>query len=104
MPRPLRPRATAALSVCPATATDLSAHAVFGLEARTYRALLAAEHIPHARIGRRVVARVEDVLSALDRIARAGLDTSHDDVEREDDPQPETAAAVLDAIGKEIAQ
>jgi hypothetical protein len=71
MTRPTRTRSTAALAVAPATVTDRTAPLVLGLEPRAYRELVSRLHVPHARIGRRVVARVDDVLAAFDRIARA---------------------------------
>jgi hypothetical protein len=58
--------------VAPVTVSDLTAPAVLGLEPRSYRELLMREAVPHARLGHRVVARVEDVLEALDRIAGRG--------------------------------
>jgi len=67
----LRPKATAALSVAPATVTDRNCAAVLGLEGREFRDLLVREHVPHARRGQRVIARVEDVLLVVDRLASA---------------------------------
>jgi hypothetical protein len=62
-------RATAAISVAPATATDRTAHLVFGLEPRAFRNMIVARGIRHARIGRRLIVRVDDVLEALDALA-----------------------------------
>jgi hypothetical protein len=49
--------------------TDRTAPIVLGLEPRTFRDLVTRHQIRHTRIGRRVVARVEDVLAMLDRLA-----------------------------------
>jgi hypothetical protein len=77
--RRLRPKATAALVVAPITVTDLTCAVVLGLEPRVFRELVVDARIPHARIGRgkdrsghRVIVRVEDMLAAIDRIARRG--------------------------------
>jgi hypothetical protein len=70
--RSLRPRVTSALAVAPATVTDLTSPVVLGLEPRCFRELLAREKIAHARIGRRVVARLEAVLAAVDRLSSEG--------------------------------
>jgi len=67
--RPLLPRATASLAVVALTVTDRTCAAVLGLEPRVFRQLLISAKIPHARIGRRVVARADLVLAALDRLA-----------------------------------
>jgi hypothetical protein len=67
--RNLRPRATAALPVQPLTVSDRTAPALVGLEPRAFRELLEREHVPHAKIGRRVVARVACVLEAVDRLS-----------------------------------
>jgi hypothetical protein len=82
--RALRPKATSSLSITPATVSDLTAPAVIGLEAWQFRELLRDAQIPHARIGRRVVARVDLVVAAIDNLARqgdavAGAPTSDDD-------------------------
>lgn len=68
-PRPLRPRATAALVVAPVAVTDRTCAAVLGLEPRVFRELVARLRIRHATIGRRVIASVADVLAALERAA-----------------------------------
>ena len=100
-PRPLHPRQTDALIVTPVTVTDRTCAAVLGLEPRVYRELVVRERIPHARLGRRIVARIEDVLVAVDRLAGAdAVDAPEaDDV----DDQPETVDAVLAALGRERA-
>ena len=99
-PRSLRARATASIVVAPATVTDRTCAAVLGLEPRAYRAWLAAAGIPHARIGRRVVARVDDVLAAVTRLASTTTTNvvEHDDDDEADD-QPETADDVLARLG-----
>ena len=101
MSRALRPRATASLVVAPVLVTDRSAPAVLGLEAREYRELVAEHGIRHVRRGHRVIARVEDVLAALDRIAATqaeGESTHTEDPAGES--QPETADDFLAAIGR----
>ncbi len=102
-PRALRPRATQTLVVAPATVTDLTAPAVIGLEARTFREFVGREHVPHARLGHRIVARVDDVLAALDRVARRAKDDkpASDEPAPDGDEQPETVDGVLAALGKE---
>lgn len=70
--RQLRPRVTDSLSVTPATVTDRTAPVVLGLEARAFREFVLRLGVRHVTVGRRVVARVSDVLDALDRAAVAG--------------------------------
>jgi hypothetical protein len=65
--RALKPRATDALALQPACVSDRTAPAVLGLEPRTFREWVAREGIPAARIGKRVVVRLQDALAALDR-------------------------------------
>lgn len=102
--RALRPRQTASLAVAPVTVTDLTCAQVLGLEPRPYRELLARERVPHAKIGRRVVARIEDVLEALDRLRIAQADASahagvRDEEEHEAD-EPSSVADVLARLGR----
>jgi hypothetical protein len=98
----MRPRATASLAIVPATVTDRSAPAVLGLEERAYRELVARERVPHALVGRRVVARVEDVLAALDRIARRQAGSEVADQDSEPAPSGRTTGAdrILARIGR----
>jgi len=90
MTRALRPRATAALAVAPATVTDRTAPLVLGLEPRAFRELVIDHHVRHARVGRgvgrRIIARLEDVLAVLDRLA-------DDAAPAEDAPAPEEPSA-----------
>jgi hypothetical protein len=101
MTRPLRRRSTDSLAIAPATVSDRTAPLVLGLEPRVYRDLVARLRIRHARLGRRVIARVEDVLAALDRIAEA-----HDAMPEAspepvgDEPEPETVDQVLRRQGR----
>jgi len=97
-----RPRATSALAIVPAAVTDRTAPAVLGLEPRAYRRLVERERIPHAVVARRVVCRVDDVLAALDRVARRTGDTEVVDPAADDlDDQPQSADEVLRRLGKE---
>jgi hypothetical protein len=95
--RPLRPKATASLAIVPLTVSDLTAAAIVGLEPRPYREFLRAERVRHARLGRRVVARVEDVLAAIDRVADRQAIEGHPvgDV----DAEPDAGAVLLARIG-----
>ncbi len=93
--RNLRPRSTASIAIAPATVTDLTSAIVLGLEARPYRELLAREHVPHARIGKRVIARVEDVLAALDRVAARQQD------EPKDEPKDEPSVSETPGAGSD---
>ena len=99
--RNLRPRATAAVPVQPLTVSDRTAPALVGLEPRAFRDLLEREHVPHARIGRRVVARVAFVLEAIDRLSLevdATTETaSAADDEADDEP---TADEILARLGR----
>jgi hypothetical protein len=63
--RQLRTRATSTISLAAVTVTDRTCALVLGLEPRVFRELVAREQIPHAVVGRRIVCRVEDVISAL---------------------------------------
>ncbi len=75
MTRALRQRATSSLGIVPVTVTDRTCAAVLGLEPRVYRELVTRVRIPHATIGRRIVARVDDMLAALDRMAEGAAAT-----------------------------
>jgi hypothetical protein len=57
--------------VAPVTFTDLNAEAVTGLKARPFREFVREHHIPHARVGRRIVVRVDRFLEAIDRLSGA---------------------------------
>lgn len=95
MARRLRPRATDALGVVPVTVTDRTCAAVLGLDPRVFRDWLASANVPHARIGRRVVACVDDVLAAM-------RDTRTPDALGEPDDKddgPATADDVLARLG-----
>jgi hypothetical protein len=98
--RALRPRATSAIAIAPATASDLTAPVVFGLESWQYRELLRSEGIEHARVGKRVIARVDDVVEALARIAarQRTVPPPESRVEVSDD-EP-TADALLARMGR----
>lgn len=98
MKRPLRPRATAAIAVTPACVTDLTAHVVIGFEARQFREFVRDQHVRHAVYGQRVVARVADVLDAIDRLATSGLNEAPG-AEALDEGEP-TADAILARIGR----
>jgi hypothetical protein len=95
--RALRPKATASLAVVPLTVSDLTAAAMVGLAPRPFREFLRAERVRHARVGRRVVARVEDVLGALDRVANRQAD---DELVEAANTQPDAGAALLARIGR----
>ncbi|HXX68100.1 MAG TPA: hypothetical protein VEK07_13000 [Polyangiaceae bacterium] len=97
MTRALRPRATAALPVAPALVTDLTAPAVVGLEPRHFRELLRAERIPHAVVGRRVIARIEHVLAVVDRLAEGSSLATGAPGQEDDEP---SADALLARIGR----
>lgn len=69
--RKLRPRATSTLCILPATVTDRTCAVVLGLDPPTFRPFLKSQGIPHVHIGRRVIARVDDVLAAISRLSEA---------------------------------
>jgi hypothetical protein len=94
----MRPRATAGLAIAPATVSDLTAPAVIGIEAWQFRTLLQRERVPHARLGKRVVARVDHVLAAIDRLALEAVKTEAPSVDRVD-AEP-TTDAILARIGR----
>jgi hypothetical protein len=95
--RSMRPRATASLSILPQIVSDLTAPALVGLEPRPFRAFLRTERVPHALVGRRVVARLEHVLAAIDRLASP--EPSPPTTEALDDAEP-TADQILARIGR----
>jgi hypothetical protein len=97
MSRALKPRATAALIIAPATVTDLSAPAVLGLEPRQFRDFLRIARVPHATAGQRVIARIDAVLAAIDRLAESSRGTDGKPDAEDDEP---TADAILARIGR----
>lgn len=99
MKRELRARATSTLSIAPATVTDLNAPMVLGLEPRCFREFLAREKVAHARIGHRVVARLEHVLAAFDRIASDSTDSAAPEASAQGEEEP-NADAILARIGR----
>ena len=60
-------RALAAAPIAPLMVTQRTSEAVFGIPARQYRELVRAEGIPHVRRGKLVLARVTDVVAAIER-------------------------------------
>lgn len=71
--RKLRTRETEKIAIVPVAVTDRTCALVLGLDPEPFRALLVAENIPHRSVGRRVIARVDDVLSALTSTPRVAL-------------------------------
>jgi hypothetical protein len=55
--------------IAAAVVSDATSLAVVGLSARQFRAFLVAQSVPHAKVGRRTVARLEDVLAVIDRLS-----------------------------------
>ena len=98
MNRVLRPRATAAVSVAPPLVSDLTAPHLVGLDGRPFRDFLRAAKIPHAIVGRRVLARLELVVEAVDRLAATGSTETPET--SEDEPNAE---AILARIGRRRA-
>jgi ligand-binding sensor domain-containing protein len=98
--RALRPRATSAIAVAPVTVTDLTAPIIFGLEPRQFRDLVRLENIEHARVGQRVVVRVDDVLEALARITARQKVRGDDDTHIEQTSVESPADALLARIGR----
>jgi hypothetical protein len=96
--RELRPRATEGLTVAVVTVTDLTAAIVLGFEPRPFREFLVRERVPHARVGRHVVARIEHVLVALDRLAARREEPAVAATSEADD-EP-TADKILARIGR----
>ena len=72
MRREIKLRVTASLSVAPAIVSDLTSPQVVGLEPRQFRDFLRTAGVPHATVGRRVLARVEDVVAAIERLSSRG--------------------------------
>jgi hypothetical protein len=98
--RPLRTRATSSLAVFPALVSDLTAAAVVGLEPRQFRELLRTAAIPHAVVGRRVIAPVEAVIEAVERLAKlpkASTDETFDESHLDSEP---TVDQLLARIGR----
>ena len=86
--RPLRPRATSVRAIGAVEyVSDRTCDAVFGIEPRVFRDLVARRRVKHARIGRRVVARVVDVAKAL------GFDDEDGDREGKAASEPASGAA-----------
>jgi hypothetical protein len=71
--RALRPRATEALTVAPLLISDRNCAHVMGIDPRDLREKIAP-HVRHARLGNRIVFRVEDVLAFIAQLSepRAG--------------------------------
>jgi hypothetical protein len=89
----------ASIAVAPVAVTDRTAPAVLGLEPRVFRAFIASRRIPHARIGRRVVVCVSDVLDAIDALAtEQGHGTARPS--RDLDANELTADEILARIGR----
>ncbi len=65
-------RSSGVEQLSPVVVSDLTALAVVGLTARQYRAFLREHEVPHAKVGRRTLARLADVLDALDRNSGRG--------------------------------
>jgi hypothetical protein len=100
--RALKPRATANLAIAAVLVSDRTAPAVLGLEPRVFRWLLAHRHVRHEVLGRRVVARVDDVLEALGLgdVAGAELEAVEND-KPSLAPRPQTGAdRILARIGR----
>lgn len=93
MSRPLAPRATDRITVGPVAVSDRTCGSLLGVEPRVFRALLAREGVPVVRIGRRVLARVEDIEAALCRLAGQTVDV--------EDERPRGADGVLRLVGRE---
>lgn len=62
----MKQRPPAVVAVVVSDATSL---AVVGLTPRQFRAFLREQSVPHAKVGRRTVARVDRVLEAIDRLS-----------------------------------
>jgi hypothetical protein len=92
--RHLRPRATSTLAIAAALVTDLTAPALLGLEAWQFRELVKAERIPHARLGQRVIAKVEDVVVAVEQLGKRQSGAPAND----DAPAPSTSGRTADGI------
>lgn len=97
MKRVLRARKTDALAVMPATATDLSAPAVFGLEAEPFRATVRKLGCRHVIVGKRMIVTVADFVDALERAATAEQPVDRDHQVSDGEP---TADQLLARIGR----
>lgn len=51
--------------------SDLTSLAVLGLVARQFKAFLRTNGIPHCKVGRRTLAKTDDVLAVIDRLTGA---------------------------------
>ena len=100
MTRPLKPRASAALLIAPLAISDLTAPAQIGLEARPFREFLVREGVPHARIGQRVIARREDVLAAIDRLAEREQTATEESSGPEEEEGEDGVEGVLRLVGR----
>ena len=60
-----------AVALAALTFTDANAPSVVGLTPRQLRAFVRKHRVPHAKIGRRVVVRVDRFLEALDSLSGA---------------------------------
>lgn len=56
----------------PVVVSDLTALPIVGLTGRQFRAWVRDASIPHAKVGRRTLARLDDVLAAIDRSSGRG--------------------------------
>ena len=85
MSRPIRARVTASIAIAPVIVSDLTSAQVVGLEPRQFREFLRRANVPYAVAGRRVLARIEHVVAAIDRLAArepiAETDAETSDVE-----------------------
>jgi hypothetical protein len=99
--RALKPRATSTLSVAAVTVTDRTCAHVLGLEPRCFRSLVSSRKVPHAVVGRRIVARIDDVLAALG-LTDIGLgDEAGDEKEATPAPLVRGADRLLGKLGLE---
>jgi hypothetical protein len=107
--RALRERVTEHVIVAPAAVSDLSCAHVLGLEPRQFRDLVTRVAIPHARVGHRIIARVSDVLAALDRLSTQDPSrvSQPDDLQKRPtrvDPLRGETADELDSVDAILAQ
>ncbi len=93
--RNIRPREP--ISVAPATVTQLTCLAILGIDPRRWLEIVAKWNVRRARVGKLVVVALPTMLEALAAHAAEAADDSPTD--DEDDGQPQTADAVLAAIG-----
>jgi hypothetical protein len=68
--RELRVHATARLEAAAPLVTDLTAPLLVGLEGWQFRQLLRDKSIPHARVGKRVIAELADVVTAVRELGK----------------------------------